>query len=76
MENYKPGSFGCHELLDRLSLALEFVDERVLDHPACQLDPEWVKKATAARDMLFGLYQEVGAKHLDAPPEPQKAEKA
>ncbi len=34
-EQYAPGTFGCHELLDRALLAAETVEESVLAHPAC-----------------------------------------
>src|SRR5437588_670886 len=33
-EQYRPGSFGCHELLDRSLLTAEFVEQTVLNHPA------------------------------------------
>jgi hypothetical protein len=63
---YKPGSFGCHELLDRTSLAASSVEEFLLSHPACVRDPEWYALADAAVTALNELYQRVGAEHLDS----------
>jgi len=34
-EQYAPGTFGCHELLDRTIQAAETVEQFVLSHPAC-----------------------------------------
>lgn len=63
-ENYKPGSFGCHELLDRVSLAAASVDEHVLDHPSCVRDKEWYALADQAVTVLNELYQRIGAEHF------------
>lgn len=65
-EQFKPGSFGCHELLDRTILAGDIVEEHVLSHPACIHDPEWYALAEQAVAALRELYQRIGAKHLDA----------
>jgi hypothetical protein len=62
---FAPGSFGCHELLDRTSLATNMVDEWVLSHPACLTHPEWFALARTALDALNELYQRVGEAHLD-----------
>jgi hypothetical protein len=64
-EQYKPGSFGCHELLDRTSLAADFVERYVRSHPACVQDPDWFALAEQAVTALQELYQRVGAAHLD-----------
>jgi len=65
-EPYKPGSFGCHELLDRTALAANMVEEYVLSHPACVQDREWFALAEQAAAALHELYQRIGADHLDA----------
>jgi hypothetical protein len=65
-EQYGPGSFGCHELLDRVALAGDIVEEHVLSHPACALHPDWYALAERAVIALRELYQRVGAEHLDA----------
>jgi hypothetical protein len=63
-DQYGPGSFGCHELLDRTSLAMNAVDEWVLSHPACIRNEEWFALAQRAFDALYALYQSVGGSHL------------
>src|SRR5438094_249059 len=63
-EQYKPGSFGCHELLDRTALAADLVERYVLSHPACVGNEEWFQLAEQAADALHELYQRVGAAHL------------
>ena len=62
-EQYKPGTFGCHELLDRASLAAKAVEESVLSHPACALSPEWFALAEQAVSALNELYQRIGEAH-------------
>lgn len=64
-EQYKPGSYGCHELLDRTLMMAEMVEEHVLSHPACALDPEWYALPDKAAMALHELYQRIGAKHLE-----------
>jgi hypothetical protein len=63
-EQYKPGSFGCHELLDRTSLAADAVERFVLSHPACAQNSEWFALAERAVSALRELYQRVGEAHL------------
>jgi hypothetical protein len=33
-KQYEPGSYGCHELLDRTNLVGDMAEEYVLNHPA------------------------------------------
>jgi hypothetical protein len=65
-EPYKPGSFGCHELLDRTSLAADIVEQYVLSHPACVQNRDWFALAERAVTALREMYQRIGAEHLDA----------
>jgi len=65
-EQYEPGSFGCHELLDRTALAADLVERYVLTQPACVQNAEWYELADQAVSALRELYQRVGAAHLDA----------
>lgn len=65
-EQNQPGSFGCHELLDRTLLVAETVERSVLSHPACVQNREWYALAEKAVTALQELYQRVGAEHLDA----------
>lgn len=61
---YAPGTFSCHELLDRTIHAAETVEQYVLSHPACAQNPEWYALAEQAVTALNELYQRVGAEHL------------
>ena len=62
---HKPGSFGCHELLDRTSMLADQVEQLVLSHPACVQDPHWYALADQAAAALRELYQSVGSEHLE-----------
>jgi hypothetical protein len=63
-EQYHPGSFGCHELLDRTSLAADIVEQYVLSHPACAQNRDWFALAEQAVTALRELYQRIGEEHL------------
>jgi hypothetical protein len=63
---YAPGSFGCHEALHMAHVLSELVAERIGEHPAVRLVPEWKALADRASDALFDLYQAIGARHLEA----------
>jgi hypothetical protein len=69
LNEYKPGSFGCHELLDRTAQAAEAVERSVLSHPACALNQEWYLLAEQAVTALRELYQRIGEDHLAKPAE-------
>ncbi len=62
---YQPGSYGCHELLDRTAILANELDGLVVRHPACVLNPEWHSMATRALDILWDLYHLIGDAHLD-----------
>lgn len=64
-EQCKPGSFGCHELLDRTSLVADLVEQYVLSHPACVQNRDWFALAEQAVAALRELYQRIGEEHLD-----------
>ena len=61
---YRPGSFGCHELLDRTAMVMGLVDDYVLSHPSCALEEDWYLLAERAVSALNELYQRVGERHL------------
>ncbi len=65
---YAPGTFGCHELLDRTALMNNLLDDSILSHPACLANPEWYALATQAAAVLAELYQRIGAEHLSETP--------
>lgn len=64
--DYRPGSFGCHELLDRTALLAAMLEEHLLTHPACVANPDWYALADQAATILHELYQQVGKVHLEA----------
>ncbi len=61
-----PGSFGCHELLDRTAMFADAVERHILDHPACIANSDWYSLADTAATSLRELYQLVGAAHMGA----------
>jgi len=63
MDRFKPGSFGCHELLDRTNLLVNMIEDNLLSHPSCALNPEWYALADQAVDALRNLYQRIGGEH-------------
>ena len=62
---YSPGSFGCHELLDRVHLLGDLVEGQVLEHPSCALQAEWHLLASRAVEALRELYRRIGEEHLE-----------
>jgi hypothetical protein len=54
------GSFHNHEALDRTHLAVNFVDENILNHPAIFLDQSRHELASSALQNLMDLYQLIG----------------
>ena len=65
-EQYRPGTFGCHELLDRTALVADLAERYLRSHPACIQDPDWFALAERAVVALHELYQRVGEKHLES----------
>ena len=64
-QEYVPGSYGCHELLDRTAMLMNTLDHYILSHPACVNNKEWFALAYRAVDALNALYQSIGAEHLE-----------
>jgi hypothetical protein len=64
--DYRPGSSGCHELLDRTALFADMLEQHLLEHPACLANPEWYLLAEQSAAALRDLYQRIGADHLGA----------
>src|ERR1700677_3303264 len=69
--DYKPGSFGCHELLDRTAMFADLLEQQIQRHPACVAKAEWFSLAEQAAGALRELYQQIGSEHLatDGPAE-------
>jgi hypothetical protein len=63
-DRWTPGSFGCHELLDRIHIMTNQFESLVVQHNSCILQPEWFHEACRIRDQIDALYQKVGAIHL------------
>jgi hypothetical protein len=63
-EDNKPGSFGCHELLDRTTMLADQVEHLIQTHPACVANSEWYMLAHRAAMALHELYQRIGADRL------------
>lgn len=64
-KSYEPGTFGCHEALDRCALLAELVSD-FSEHKAIQRIPRWRDLAEEAAERLAELYQEIGRVHLTA----------
>lgn len=64
IKHYGPGSFGCHEALDRASIITNLIGDWLLEHPSIVSNAEWFRLADEAQTKLSGLYQAIGAKHL------------
>lgn len=60
---YKPGSYGCHELVDRIYVLYDTLDSKVLDHPSIDFVEGWRELAQEAFDKLMELYRIVAIKH-------------
>jgi hypothetical protein len=69
-DRFTPGSFGCHELLDRAILFARMVEEEVQNHPACLQNREWYELAERATAALNDLYQRIGSEHLTSSEKP------
>jgi hypothetical protein len=75
LEQYKPGSFGCHELLDRTAVLGDLIESTILSHPACVQNSEWYAIADQAAGLLRELYQRIGADHLQGETSQHQPEK-
>jgi hypothetical protein len=67
LDEFRPGTFGCHELLDRTHQIADLIEKALLTHPACLQNQEWYQLAFEASAAMNELYQRVGAAHLGAP---------
>ena len=63
VDGFRPGSLGCHELLDRTALLADVLERHLLSHPACVANPEWYRLAEQAAAALRELYQRIGTEH-------------
>jgi hypothetical protein len=72
-DGYRPGTAGCHELLDRAAMLADMLERHLLAHPACVANAEWYKLAEQAAAALHELYQRVGAEHLGGNESPRES---
>lgn len=66
MARYEAGTFGCHEVLDRLELFSGQIERDLLNHPGVLLDGYTYLRVYAARQMLLDVYQVLADYHLRA----------
>lgn len=66
-DDYRPGTAGCHELVDRAALLEDMLERHIVAHPACVARPEWYRLAHQAATSMHELYQLAAAEHLAAP---------
>ncbi len=64
LQQFAPGTFGCHEAMHTASLMLDMTDDHLLQHHAILADPEFYRLAGNVHEALFALYQAIGEKHL------------
>lgn len=64
----QPGTYNCHEALDNTADLMNSV-ARLMEKDSIVANLEWFTLAHKAHTLLFNLYQEIGAVHLDAIPE-------
>lgn len=67
-EDYSPGSFGCHEALDRCELLTKLVGD-LGEHPAIKRNPAWEEQVVQAASILADLYQAIAREHLGTDPD-------
>jgi Zn-dependent oligopeptidase len=67
--NSQPGTYDCHEVLDKSSELLDSVARHLMQHPSIISNPKWFTLAHNAHTMLFNLYQDIGAEHLELIPD-------
>lgn len=63
---FRPGTAGCHELVDRASMLADIVARNLATHPACVARPEWFCLAQQALTALQTLYQRAADEHVAA----------
>lgn len=65
-ENFKEGSYGFHELLDRTGLITDTFEKFVIEHTSLYVakNKKIKTKAHKILTLLWDLYQEIGESHL------------
>ncbi|MBP0492891.1 hypothetical protein [Roseomonas indoligenes] len=69
VNQFAPGTLGCHEALHTTSILHDLVERQLCEHHAVKLNPEWAATAQRAANELWTLYQAIGADHLQVDPQ-------
>lgn len=56
-ELFLPGTIGCHELMDRVSVINQQLESVILSHPACVREPQFFELASQAVAHLQELHE-------------------
>ena len=64
-EHWKPGTFGHHELLDRVRLVADLGWKKVEEHPTARHDTELSRRTEEIGSLMEQLYQYVGGLDID-----------
>lgn len=62
--------YSRHEILHMTSAIERLIERELAEHPAIMANPDWAGYVSRAATELQVLYQEIGAEHLSAPPQP------
>ena len=65
LENFKPGTYGFFELIDRSMICYENFETYCLEHPATAVDKEIFDMASKTVELIFQFYQMVACKDWD-----------
>lgn len=68
-DNFGPGSFGFHELVDRSSVVMDMWAGHVQEHESCQRNPHLKKMADQVMQLMFDFYQMSAFEDLRDDPE-------
>lgn len=63
-DNFKPGSYACHEALHMADVILSMIYDHLVDAPAISNNEEWSKLAMNARSAVDKLYQAIASEHF------------
>jgi hypothetical protein len=61
--DYKPGTFGCHEAMHEASRYAEWLAE-FAEHPAIAANPEWSVQASVIAELMMQMYQDIAKEHM------------
>lgn len=64
INQYHPGSYGCHEALHMTCFLQHAVHIELCEHLAIRRNKKWMRLADKASKALADLYQAIGAEHL------------